>query len=177
MKDVKKLKGATRIITEFEKLSNDSDINNCFGVDYYDPDVDNPDVKHWQITLIPPKGTDYEGGFYKLEAKFTNDYPTSPPKMRFLTKIFHCNIGFSSGDICLNSLQDKWNSNLTMEDILNHIIILLYKQRPDSPMNGDAANLYKDKEKFHAEVQKYVKEYANINVYENFEKQQIKPLS
>ena len=85
-------KGRDRLVEELDKLMNDPDINNCFGVDYWDPDAPNPDVFHWQITLIPPKGTDYEGGFYKIEAKFTEDYPLVAPKMKFLTKIYHCNI-------------------------------------------------------------------------------------
>ena len=176
MSDIRKLKGRERILREFDKLINDPDINNCFGIDYFDPDVDNPDVYHWQITLIPPKGTNYEGGFFKIEAKFNDDYPTFPPKMKFLTKIFHCNIEFSTGHICLNSLKknDNWNSNLTMEDILNHITILLYKQEPSSPMNGIAAELYRNnKEKFITEVQKYIKDFANINDYENSKKQNI----
>ena len=64
-----------------------------------------------------------------------------------------------------------------MEDVLNHIIILLYKQNPSSPMRQSAAMLYqKDMTKFKEKVQKYVKEYANINDYENLEKQKIKLL-
>ena len=174
MTDVKNLKGKERITREFDKLTNDPDINNCFGVDYYDPDADNPDIYHWQITLIPPKGTNYEGGFFKIEAKFTDDYPKSRPKLKFLTRIYHCNIDFTTGHICLNSLKEKWNPSLTIEDILNHIIILLYKQRPESPMNSDAANLYEsDKNKFIEEVKKNIKNYANINDYENLAKQNI----
>ena len=56
-------------------------------------------------------------------------------------------------------------------------MILLYKQNPDSPMNGDAASLIKksDKKEFLEEVNKYKKEYANINDYENLNKQGITP--
>ena len=54
MSDIKNKKGKERLQYELDKLMNDPDINNCFGVDYWDPDADNPDVFHWQITLIPP---------------------------------------------------------------------------------------------------------------------------
>ena len=60
--NIRNKKGRDRLHYELNKLMNDPDINNCFGVDYWDPD-NNPDVFHWQITLIPPQGTDYEGGF------------------------------------------------------------------------------------------------------------------
>ena len=175
MADIKSLKGKERLIKEYDQLTNDPDINNCFGIDYWDPDTDNPDITHWQITLIPPVGTDYEGGFYKIEAKFLEDYPDSAPQLKFVTKIFHCNVDESSGHICVNSIKDDWKPSLTMEDVLNHIMILLYKQNPDSPMNGYAADLYRKKNKteFLAKVKEYSKKYANINDYEDLKKQNI----
>jgi len=121
-----KMKGIKRIQAELDNLMNDQNIDNCFGVDYWDPDSDNPDVKHWQITLIPPKGTDYEGGYFKIEVKFDETYPDKPPKMKFVTKIYHCNISEGDGHICLNSLKGSWKPTMTIEDILKHIVILLY---------------------------------------------------
>ena len=175
MTDITKLKGKERLIKEYDQLTNDPDINNCFGIDYWDPDAENPDIFHWQITLIPPVGPDYEGGFYKIEVKFFEDYPLSAPLMKFVTKIFHCNIGEKTGHICVNSIKRKWKPTLTMEEVLNHIMILLYKQNPDSPMNGKAAELYKkeNKTEFLAKVKEYSKKYANINDYENLKKQNI----
>ena len=167
--------GRDRLQYELDKLMNDPDINNCFGVDYFDPDVDDPDVTHWQITLIPPIGSNYEGGFYKIEVKFREDYPTFAPTMKFLTRIYHCNVSSSTGHICLNSIKKSWSRKNSMEDILNHIIVLLYKQNPSSPLNLGAANNYKsNKNKFQEIVKKQIKEYANINDYENLTKQGIK---
>ena len=164
-------KGRDRLVGELDKLMNDPDINNCFGVDYWDPE--NPDVYHWQITLIPPKGTDYEGGFYKLEVQFSEDYPLVAPKMKFLTKIYHCNINHN-GHICLNTIKHGWRKSFTMEDILNHIIILLYKQNPGDALDSSAGKLYNEsKTKFLEKVKQYVKDYANINDYENLQKQEI----
>ena len=75
MRNIKQMRGKKRIQAEFDKLSNDENINNNFGVDFWDPNSDNPDVTHWQITLIPPKGTGYEEGLSKIEAKFKDSYP------------------------------------------------------------------------------------------------------
>ncbi len=172
-KNVTIKKGRDRLVEELDKLMNDPDINNCFGVDYWNPDAPNPDVFHWQITLIPPQGTDYEGGFFKLEAKFSEEYPLYAPKMKFLTKIYHCNVD-DLGHICLNTIKEKWTKSFTMEDVLNHIIILLYKQNPESPLNDPAADLYKkSRSEFKEKVKQYIKDYANINDYENQEKQEI----
>ena len=175
MSDIKKLKGKDRLLKEYDELTNDPDINNCFGIDYWDPDAPNPDIFHWQITLIPPIGTDYEGGFYKIECRFFKDYPQSAPQLKFVTRIFHCNVGESNGHICVNSIKDNWKPSLTMEDVFNHIMVLLYKQNPDSAMNTYAANLYKEnKEEFLKIVKEYKTKYANINDFENLEKQGIK---
>ena len=175
MSDIKNLKGRERLLKEYDQLTNDPDINNCFGIDYWDPDAPNPDIFHWQITLIPPIGTDYEGGFYKIEARFFEDYPISAPQLKFVTRIYHCNVSESKGHICVNTIKDKWNPSLTMEDVFNHVMILLYKQNPDSPMNWDASVLYTtDKNKFLEKVKNYKTKYANIDDFENLDKQNIK---
>ena len=48
MRNIKQMRGKKRIQAEFDKLSNDENINNNFGVDFWDPNSDNPDVTHWK---------------------------------------------------------------------------------------------------------------------------------
>jgi ubiquitin-conjugating enzyme E2 N len=44
------------------------------------------------------------GGVFKLELFLPDDYPMAPPKIRFLTKIFHPNVD-KLGRICLDVLK------------------------------------------------------------------------
>ena len=154
-----------RVIKELTALMNNEDTNNCWGVDYWDDD--NHDPYHWQVTIIPPKDSIYDGGFFKLEVKIPSNYPSSPPRIKFLTKIYHCNIGQSDGSICLSTL-NNWNSNYSMEDVLNHITVLLHKQNPDSPMNYSMKDEYKNnRSQFDKNAKEWVQKYANVNVFED----------
>jgi ubiquitin-conjugating enzyme E2 A len=38
-----------------------------------------------------PDETVWEGGTFNLLMEFTEDYPNKPPKVRFVSKIFHPN--------------------------------------------------------------------------------------
>lgn len=46
------------------------------------------------------------GGNFKLELFLPDDYPMVPPKIRFLTKIFHPNVD-KLGRICLDVLKSS----------------------------------------------------------------------
>ena len=46
---------------------------------------------HVFVEIEGPKGTPYEGGVFKIEVYFPYEYPIEPPKVLFLTKIYHPN--------------------------------------------------------------------------------------
>ena len=60
-----------------------------------------------------------QGGIFKLELFLPDDYPMTPPKIRFLTKIYHPNID-RLGRICLDVLKSRTG------DILLHNVLTRY---------------------------------------------------
>jgi ubiquitin-conjugating enzyme E2 D/E len=65
------------------------------------------DLFRWRATLNGPEGSVYQGGVFALDVEFPKDYPFRPPKVRFVTKVFHPNLS-SDGCICMDMLLGKW---------------------------------------------------------------------
>ena len=62
-------------------------------------------------------GCQRAGGLFRLEIMFPTDYPFKPPKIRFLTKVYHPNVD-GVGRICLDILKDKWSPALQIRTVL-----------------------------------------------------------
>ena len=77
-----------------------------------------------------------------MSFKIEQNYPLSPPKAKFLTKIFHPNIHFESGEICLDVLKaQNWTPAWTLESLCRAVVNLLVNPNADSPLNCDSGNL------------------------------------
>lgn len=94
--------------------------------------------------IIGPPGTPYEGGIYELEIKIPETYPFNPPKIKFLTQIWHPNISSVTGAICLDILKDQWAAALTLRTVLLSLQALLQAAEPDDPQDAVVAKQYKE---------------------------------
>ncbi len=56
------------------------------------------------VMVIGPEGTLYEGGFFNATLTFPLDYPQNPPKMTFTSEIWHPNVYYPSGEVCISIL-------------------------------------------------------------------------
>ncbi|KAJ1260227.1 hypothetical protein BS78_10G216200 [Paspalum vaginatum] len=87
-----------------------------------------------------PAGTPYENGVFRMKLLLSRDFPQSPPKGFFLTKIFHPNIA-TSGEICVNTLKKDWNPGLGLRHVLLVVRCLLIEPFPESALNEQAGKM------------------------------------
>ena len=151
MLNPQKLKAMKQLKKEFTELQTNPITS--LGVTVGLPDPSN--IFRWQISLLGPSETPYEGGVFFLEAEFPDNYPTGGPKIKFLTKIFHCNV-FDWG-ICISTL-NNWVPT-PMDKVIADIFQLFYVNNPDN--NGQPSQEYKNNRPlFEKHCREWVQLYA-----------------
>lgn len=99
------------------------------------------DLTDIQAEIEGPVGTPYENGIFRCKLVLSNNFPSSPPRAFFLTKIFHPNVA-PNGDVCVNTLKKDWSPDLGMTHIFQVIRCLLIIPFPESALNEDASKLF-----------------------------------
>ena len=130
---------------------------------------DNKNKRHIQLIINGPEGTPYENGYYDFRVYMTPYYPTKPPLVRLLTKIYHPNID-GQGAICLNILKDTtdqddgWSPTICLKNLALSLLGLLESPNIDDPLDVNITNHFK---KNPSEATKQAREwtikYASIN--------------
>ncbi|XP_032381438.1 uncharacterized protein LOC116695341 isoform X2 [Etheostoma spectabile] len=132
------------------------------------------DFTFWKILMDGPPDTAYEKGAFELFCQFGPDYPVKPPLVRFVTRVYHCNIN-SVGRICHNIFDRNYNAQITMRDILNAVYGLLIVPEPDDPLDSILAEEFMtSRETYEKEAKKHTEETASQS-REDMEKKLVDP--
>ncbi|KAI8808644.1 ubiquitin-conjugating enzyme/RWD-like protein [Cladochytrium replicatum] len=113
-------------------------------------------IYEWDVLIMGPEGTLFEGGFFKARLSFPVDYPLMPPKMKFLSSIWHPNV-YEDGNICISILHppgddqygyeaaaERWLPIHTVETIVVSVVSMLSSPNDESPANLDAAKEWRE---------------------------------
>lgn len=120
----------------------------------------NDNLQKWEATIIGPSESPYAGGIFKLQINFTDKYPFKPPKVKFLTRIFHPNIN-NQGSICLDILNVNWSPALTITKLLLSISSLMTDPNPKDPLVKTIADMYMlEREQYNSKAREYTLRYA-----------------
>lgn len=134
------------------------------GIALDDDNVVNTLSSKFVVLLAGPRDCPFEGGVFRLQVDVPAKYPMEPPSIRFVTKMFHPNVGsgHTPGAICLDILRkEAWSPILTLDRVLLSIASLLADPNPRSPMNSEAAKLYdNNRPAYNKRVQEFVKLHA-----------------
>lgn len=113
--------------------------------------VDESNIFLWEVIIVGPTDTLYEGGLFKAQLIFPKSYPDDPPKMKFLSPMWHPNIS-KDGYVCISILHhqnyetfgyedpsQRWCPVHTVETIIMSVISMLSDPNTESAANIDAA--------------------------------------
>ena len=90
------------------------------------------DMFRWEACMAGPPGSPYAGGLFFLDIELPASYPFNPPKIRFATPMYHCNIR-SDGYITADSLDGgHWSPATTVWKALLSIQSLLSDPNPEN---------------------------------------------
>jgi ubiquitin-conjugating enzyme (huntingtin interacting protein 2) len=130
----------SRIRKELEELSKDK----TSGITVRPTSQDS--IMGYTGTLQGPADTVYAGGQWQIEIKLPKNYPFEPPKMRFMTPLWHPNVSSQTGAICLDILKDgasgAWSPALTMRTALMSLQALMCAPEPKDPQDAQVATQY-----------------------------------
>ncbi|KAJ1547077.1 Ubiquitin-conjugating enzyme E2 15 [Cladochytrium tenue] len=118
--------------------------------------ADDSNIYEWEVMVMGPEGTLYEGGFFKARLSFPQDYPLMPPKMKFVSEMWHPNV-HTNGDVCISILHapgedkygyedagERWLPIHTVETIVLSVISMLSSPNDESPANVEAAKEWRE---------------------------------
>ncbi len=94
------------------------------------------------FALYSQQGTPFAQGKFRMKLVLAGDYPASPPKGFFLTRIYHPNVAPDTGSICVNTLKKDWTPDVTLRHVLAVIRCLLIVPFPESSLNEEAGKQF-----------------------------------
>lgn len=150
------ISSSRRIMREFVQISSTP-------VDGWNVFMSADDCSSWKGVLsgLPAP---YIGGNWLVTFDFSSTYPMRPPRVRFVTPMYHCNVSVD-GAVCLDVLQEAWSPAITMYSLLSAIRELILKPDAASPLDATKGALYRDfvndgKPGYHEEASRHTAQFA-----------------
>ncbi|KAF9974336.1 hypothetical protein BGZ73_002255 [Actinomortierella ambigua] len=94
----------------------------------------------WNFTLFGPPMSNYDGGMFKVELVFSNQFPEVQPRARFVTPMYHVHVNSDGVPIYSVTRSDDVRSHI--EAIRDMIVREDPKPIPSTHINVEASKLY-----------------------------------
>ncbi|KAK9480272.1 ubiquitin-conjugating enzyme/RWD-like protein [Lipomyces japonicus] len=139
-----------RLMTEYKQLINESPDGISAGP------VSEDNFFEWECLIQGPEDTSFEGGVFPATLSFPQDYPLSPPTMKFTCELFHPNV-YKDGTVCISilhapgddpnmyeSASERWSPIQSVEKILISVMSMLAEPNDESGANIDACKVWRN---------------------------------
>lgn len=116
------------------------------------------------VTFEGPLHSPYRTGIFQLGFAYSEKYPIGPPKVHFLTRVYHPNIDHT-GEICIDILTKRgWNPSLCTRTVVTSIISLLSDPIVDDPLVPEIALTYiRSREDYKHIAAAYTRRHATLD--------------
>ncbi|XP_017773412.1 PREDICTED: ubiquitin-conjugating enzyme E2 T-like [Nicrophorus vespilloides] len=117
-----------------------------------------------EAQILGPPDSPYANSLFNLEILIPDNYPFTPPSIKFLTKVYHPNID-DNGRICLDLIKmppkGGWKPTIGIENLLIATRMLLENPNPNDPLMADiAAEFINDPKEFEKKAKEHCKLYC-----------------
>ena len=119
------------------------------------------DVMIWNITIDGPEGTPFIGGKFVVNLDFTDNYPFKPPKIKFVTKIYHPGVKTDTGEICTQAIEQQWVPTLNAKFVIEAILTVLQTPTAENAQEIAIAQVMQsNRAQWEATAAEWVQQYA-----------------
>ena len=113
------IKEIVKLNRHIEKITN----GQVTTIDYCDLENESC-IKFW----IEPNDGLWEGGAWRFKVFFPEQYPDCPPQVTCMSDdLLHPHIEENYGSICFNLLEEDWDSNCRIVDVIMGMLFLFYQ--------------------------------------------------
>lgn len=131
------------------------------------PILNEEDPSSIEANILGPQSTPYEKGLFRVKLIFLADFPMTPPKGYFITKIYHPNVS-ERGEICVNTLGKDWNQkNWSLYNLFEVIKCLMIIPFPESSLNEEAGKLFMENYDEYSKIARIYTEVHALNKKRN----------
>lgn len=126
---------------------------------------DNGNLLVWDVVIIGPNATPYEGGAFQLEMEVPEDYPMNPPKVKFKTPVYHPNVWCRNderfGEICIDILSTAWSPATRLKGLVQSLQSLLDDPAADTALDPIIGKVCREKPaEFQDFARSWTRQYA-----------------
>ncbi|EKU22292.1 ubiquitin-conjugating enzyme e2 8, partial [Nannochloropsis gaditana CCMP526] len=123
--------------------------------------VDFQKLLHWQVTMLGPRESPFEGVPLLFELEVPPSYPFKPPRVTCHSCCWHPNVCASTGQVILPIIGEDWRPTLSLSTLIFGIHLALLEANVDVAVNSAAAEAYvHHTDLYHAQAREMLKGQA-----------------